>query len=179
MANRPLFRAAGHARAAETPRASGVRLRRAAVAVVLATGQLAGCYHYVPVSQPAAAVGAAVSLGINDRGRVALTDAVGPGVRRMEGRVLENTDSSLVVSVVSVQHIDLGVPAKWAGERVEVGRDFVNELRERRFSTTRTGIALGLVAAGAVAVSFIAIEGFGSDGGGGNGGNGNQQMRAR
>jgi hypothetical protein len=152
---------------------------RASVAVVLTMMQLAGCYRYVPVSQAATPVGADVWLGINDRGRVALTDAVGPGVRRMEGRVLENTDSSLVMAVSSVQHIDLGVPAKWMGERVEVGRDLVNELRERRFSATRTGIALGLVAAGAIAVSFIAIEGFGSDGGGGGGGNGNQQMRVR
>src|SRR5215211_5212916 len=104
-------RARMYAPGARASRARPLRVR-ASVALILTIVQLAGCYRYVPVSAAVMPVGAEVSLAVNDRGRVALSDAVGPGVRRMEGRVLENTDSSLVLAVMSVQHIDLGVPAK-------------------------------------------------------------------
>ena len=135
----------------------------AVLALLLLLSQLTACYTYVPVEVSALPPGAEVTMAVTDRGRVALTEAVGPGVRRIGGNVMSATDTSVVLAVSSVQHIDLGVPVRWAGERVVVSRDFVSEIREKRLSRSRTAIMVGLVLAGAVAASFVAIEGFGGD----------------
>jgi hypothetical protein len=102
-------------------------------------------------------------VGISDRGRVALSEPVGPGVRRIDGQVLEHTDTSMVLAVTSVQFLDLNVPMRWDGERVEVSRDFITDLRERRLSRSRSVIAAALVTAVVLVISLIAIRGFGGD----------------
>jgi hypothetical protein len=154
------------------PPAVCTRRVRAAVAMVLLVPQLTGCFQYAPVQGVQVPTGAQVSVGLTDRGRVAMTEAVGPGVRSIEGQLLGQTDTSLVLSVSSVRYFDLGL-ATWAGERVEVGTDYIHDLRERRFSRTRTWIAGAAVAGGLILASFIAIRGFGGDGGSDRPGNGN------
>lgn len=139
------------------------RAIRATAALLLLLPPLTGCYTYVPVASSAVPPGTEVTMAVTDRGRVALTDAIGPGVRRIGGSVMSSTDSSVVLAVRSVQHIDLGVPVRWDGERVEVSRDFVSEIREKRLSRTRTGFMIGLALLGAVGASAIVIDGFGSD----------------
>lgn len=136
---------------------------RALIALILLIPQLTGCYHYVPVSSIVLADDAEVVVGVTDRGRVELAEPVGPGVQRLGGRVLMQTDSSLVLSVMSVQYLDLAQPVKWKGERVEVMRDLTSEIRERRLSRPRTWLMLGIVAVGGFLASRIAIEGFGGD----------------
>lgn len=125
--------------------------------------QLAGCYSYVPVSSSAVPPGSRIAVAVTDRGRVGLSEPVGPGVRRIEGDFLAETDTSVMLSVSSVQFLDLGMPARWSGERLEISRGFISEIREWRLSRTRTWITLGLVAVGAIAASFVAIGGFGAD----------------
>jgi hypothetical protein len=139
--------------------------------MVLVIPQLAGCFRYVPVQSDLVPPGARVSVGLNDRGRVAMTEAVGPGVRNLEGQLLGRTDTSLVLSVISVRYFDLGL-ATWAGERVEVGTGYIHDLRERRFSRTRSWLAGTAVATGLVLASFMAIHGFGGEGAGNRPGNG-------
>lgn len=147
-------------------RAVPARSLRASIAVVLLVlPQLAGCYRYVPVSSPATPVGADISVGITDRGRVALSTGMGPGVRRISGRVLESTDTALVLSVASVQYLDTNVPGRWTGERVVIARDYVSDIGERRLSRARSGIMAALLLVAVIAASLIAIEGFGDDSG--------------
>jgi hypothetical protein len=153
------------------PRAVRRRCVRA-VLVIMLIPQLTGCFQYVQVQSTEAPVGAQVSVGLTDRGRVAMTDAAGPGIRSLEGNLLERTDTSIVLSVSSVRYYDLGL-ATWAGERVEIQTDYIHDLRERRFSRTRTWIAGAVVAGGVVFASFLAIRGFGSDGDSDRPGNGN------
>jgi hypothetical protein len=157
-------RRSGSGRTREFPRAVRGRPLRAGLAVVLLVPQLTGCFRYVPVPSAEVPAGSQVQVGITDRGRVALTDAVGPGVRSLEGQVLARTDTSLVLSVSSVRYYDLGL-ATWAGEQVEVGTDYIDNLRERRFSRTRSWIAGAAVVGGLILASFIAISGFGGDSG--------------
>jgi hypothetical protein len=164
-------RQCGSGRMGGLPRAARARPIRAALAMVLLIPQLTGCFQYVPVQSAQVPAGAQISVGITDRGRVAMSEAVGPGVRSLEGHLLGRTDTSLVLSVSSVRYFDLGL-ATWAGERVEVGTDYIHDLRERRFSRTRTWIAAAAVAGGLILASFIAIRGFGGDGGPDRPGNG-------
>jgi hypothetical protein len=109
--------------------------------------------------------GAMVSVSPTDRGRLELAPMMGSGVRRLDGRVLESTDSALVLAVTSVQLFGESEPGKWSGERVAVSRDFVSEVRERRHSRVRTGIMAGLTVVAAIAASSLAIKGFGSESG--------------
>lgn len=131
--------------------------------MVLLIPHLTGCFHYVPVGSSAVPSGTEVMVGVTDRGRVELTPVVGHGVRNIGGPLLESTDSSLVLSVTSVQYIDTRDLAAWPGERMELRREFVTDVRERRISRSRTGILAALIAAGIVAASLIAIWGFGDD----------------
>jgi hypothetical protein len=150
------------------------RLRpvRATIALLLLLPQLTGCYHYVPATTSTLPNGTRVSLGLTDPGRVALADAVGPGVRRIEGQILTSTDTAVVLSVLTVQHVDLNVPVKWRGERVAISRNFVSDVSEWRLSKGRSWLLAGLIVVGAAVASTIAITGFGSDPGSDKPGNG-------
>ena len=137
------------------------RRTRATCALVLLIPQLAGCYSYVPVST--APLGSTVTVEVSDRGRVALAESVGPGIRRLNGQVTASNDSAVHVAVSSVQFLDVGAPVKWAGEPVSISRDYVVVLREKRLSRSRSWLAAGLFTAAGVAASLIAIRGFGGD----------------
>jgi hypothetical protein len=162
----------GHA----TPAGHGRRFR-SGVALVLVAIQLGGCFRYVPVGGAPVPAGTRVSLAINDAGRVALAEEIGPGIRTIHGDLREATDSVIVVSLSSVEYYDLSVPARMAGESREIPRRYVSEFRERQLSRSRTWMTIGLVVAGLVVGSLIAITGFGTDdpsdrpNGGGNGDN--------
>lgn len=148
---------------------------RRAAGVILLTVHLGGCFRYVPVGGTPVPAGSVVSVAVNDRGRVALADEIGPGVMKVHGRFIESTDSAIVLSMSSVEFMDLGVAVRMNEERVQVPREFVTELREKRLSRSRTWLTVALIGAGLVAASFVAITGFGGDvpgdrpDGGGNG----------
>jgi hypothetical protein len=146
------------------------RARRACVAIALLLPHTTGCFHYVPAAPATLPAGAEVSVGVTDGGRTALAETVGPDVLRIAGTVVESTDMALVLSVQSVAFAQLPVPAQWAGERVEISRDLLSDVRQRRISTTRTAVMAGIVTAAAVAVSFLGLRGFGTDPGGGESG---------
>jgi hypothetical protein len=134
--------------------------------------QLTGCYQYVPTGSQPLPRGAEVSVSLSDAGRVAMTEALGPGVRRLGGTLLEHGDTAYLVSVRTVEYLDLAITAQWAGEQVEIPRRHVTEVRERQLSRTRTWVTIGLVVAGLIASTFVAISGFGDDEGPTNPGNG-------
>jgi hypothetical protein len=130
---------------------------------VLLLPQLTGCFQSVPATTATVPTGAEVTVGITDRGRVALGESVGLGVRRMSGQVLESTDTTLVLAVNTVEYIDLGIPVRWPGTPVQISRDHVTEIQARQFSRTRTWLAVGLVAAAAVAATAIGLIASGGD----------------
>lgn len=128
---------------------------------------LLGCYTTVPVTgRPAA--DAVLVLDLNDRGRVALGDSIGPSASRIEGALQGVRDSSYVVRVASVQYLN-GQSNRWSGEPLTVPLDLVRDVRERRFSRTRTyGLAAGILAAVVAVVVGTDLVGGGSEPGRGN-----------
>lgn len=158
---------AGTASAGAQGRVPGLRLARGplgrAVALVLLATQLAGCYTYVPATSTQMAPGARVSVAVTDRGRSELGERVGPGVRRLSGTVVISTDTSLVLSVSTVDFIDVPVPVRWNGDRIVVGRSLLSEVRERRLSRSRSWVMAGVLALVGVGLSTLALTGFGSD----------------
>ena len=109
---------------------------------------------------------------LTDRGRSELGPSLGSGVRRLDGRLLQSTDSLMLISVESVEYIDAPLPARWSGEQVQIARHQIASVSERRISGRRTALAAALAVGFAVLVSLIAIEGFGLGGGDDNPGNG-------
>lgn len=125
--------------------AAAVRLAGVALATTLV-----GCYTLQPIRGPVPEVGAVVGLDINDAGRVALGGAVGPEIDQVEGRLLSKDSSGYLVGVTSL-HLLRGGEQVWHGEQVQVKKEYVVSVYERRFSPSRSA-ALAAVGIGAVAL---------------------------
>jgi hypothetical protein len=106
-----------------------------------------GCYEYVPVDSPSSTVGKLVELKITDPGRVGLAQRFGPGLDRVEGRLVAQGDSDLTVTVTSVTSLE-GENTKWSGESVNLNRGFIRTMSSRRVSPLKTSALV--IAAGAV-----------------------------
>jgi hypothetical protein len=117
------------------------------------------CYQYVPVQS--APVGSQVSVEINDDGRVALRDQLGPGIVRLEGRVTAMEGNALVLSTSSVTQIS-GRPTPVDTVRVRVSQGYIERIDERRLSRTRTWMVVG--GAVAIAAGFLLSGGIGGRG---------------
>ena len=89
-------------------------------------------------------------------------------MRRLDGAVLAKTDTTLVLGVNGVEYFDLPTRVRWDGERVLLSRSFINEVRERRLSKSRTWLTIAGVVVGGILVSTLAISGFGTDDDGNN-----------
>lgn len=121
--------------------------RRGAVAL-LALG-LAGCYAHTPL-YTLPTPGTRVQLELNDRGRVALEQNVGPEAAQVEGIVTAVVDSQLVVAVHRVRPL-YGREVRWAGESVVFRPEHLRSMGERRYSRGRTFALAGVLASGTVA----------------------------
>ena len=123
---------------------SSRRLMVSAIAMLVAAQ---GCYEYVPVESASSNVGKLVELKITDPGRVGLAERFGPGLDRVEGRLVAQGDSNLTVNVVSVTSLE-GENTKWSGESVNLNRGFIRTMSSRRISPLRTSALV--VAAGTI-----------------------------
>ena len=101
---------------------------------------LTGCYTYVPVQNPAPPVGEAVALEITDQGRVALADRLGPGVLRIEGRMLGQDGEQLLISVGRIVQVN-GQVNLWSGESMRLDRGLVGRTQTRQLDRRRTWLA--------------------------------------
>lgn len=143
---------------------SGLRIRTSWQAATLCAACLAGCYTYTPVGEVAPEVGRTFAFDLTDQGRAALSTRVGPGTDKIEGDLVDLTDTTYRVRVVRTVDIR-GTAVKWSGEEFWFGREYVGTVRERRKSPTRTAIAIGVLGAGVVAAITVAtLEVTGSEG---------------
>ncbi len=118
---------------------------------------VSGCYRSVPLETSTPPIGQTVSFIISDVGRVRLADRLGPGVTRIEGRVVGVEPEEYQISVFRIAQIDGGV-SQWTGETIRLDRGFVDRLQGRQLSKKRTWILAAGVTAG-VAL-FIATRGL-------------------
>jgi hypothetical protein len=125
---------------------------------------LAGCYASMPVNGTPAA-GTTVVLDLNDRGRVALGEQVGPSARTIEGQVGSASDSTYSLRVSSVSYLN-GQSNRWSGEPLTVPANLVSRATQRTFSRGRTTL-LGVAAAAALAILIKSTNLLGNASGGG------------
>ena len=139
-----------------------VRRITALVAVAVLLPNVTGCYESLAVRTSVVPVGTDVTLAITDRGRVALGKQLGEGVARLTGRVANASDSVYVVKVSSVEYIAAPI-GHWAGEEINVSRDYIASVSERRLSRKRSWLAAGIIV-GAIAVVSLGIKIIGGGG---------------
>jgi len=149
----------GH-RPVDRPTLPSVRTLRGWTALLLtAVASLSGCYVQVPISGTPRP-GTSLVLDLNDRGRLALGDSIGPSASRIQGTVQASSDSSYVLRVQSVQYLN-GQTNTWSGEPLAVRADLIGRARERQYSRKRTW-ALGLATVAAIVAVAVTADLFGS-----------------
>ena len=132
---------------------------------VLVLPLLAGCYTLVPVATLQPAPGTKLSVLLNDEGRMQTAQQVGPYVMRIDGELVQASESNYVLAVTDVVDIR-GAHSKWTGETVPLPKSYVMTTYERRFSTPKTVLLLGTVTAGFMAlVASFNLFGFGGSSG--------------
>lgn len=147
---------------------TGIRVSgsRRAAGALCAAACLAACYTYTPPLEVRPEVGRTFAFEPTDEGRATLAAGIGSGTERIEGVLLDLTDTTYGVSVARVVDVR-GQVARWSGEVVSLRREHIGAVRQRRKSPARTALAVGAVTAGVVAiVSVAALDVFGNDPGG-------------
>ncbi len=135
--------------------------------VLLAAVPLGGCYTYTVYAHDRPLAGSIIEVTLNDRGRVAMEPHMGPEVLSAEGRVLQASDSTFVLAVTRVVHLDRAVQ-RWGAEQVAFRLEHARQLRERRFSSGRTVLLAGSFTASVVAfvATGVVLNVFGREGSG-------------
>jgi hypothetical protein len=136
---------------------------------------LAACYTRLPLTSPEPAPGTKLTLVLSDQGRLDAARQIGPYADRVEGTLVQSTDSDYRVAVTDVVDIR-GVHTKWLGENVTLRHNDLGMTYERRLSKPRTiALAVGLASAAIALIAsrnLLGIGGQGDTGGGTGGGNG-------
>jgi len=123
--------------------------------VALGSLLFSGCYTYVPSDAARLDPGSQLEFELNDQGRVAMDERLGPEVATVDGTLVAVTDSQYGVRVARVRYLD-GTSSAWGGEKVDLQQQYVKRVLERKFSKGRTLVAIG---SGAAAIgAFIATR---------------------
>lgn len=111
-----------------------------------------GCYSYSAVPVSTAPVGEPVRVRLSGAEAERLEPVLGFTDREIEGQLLEQSDSSIVLSVALPLPATSGSTLERAHQRIIIPRSDLQELQRRHLDKTRTSL---LVGAGVVAVSAI------------------------
>jgi len=104
-----------------------------------------------------------VELVLNDQGRAALSERLGPMVEKVEGQLLSQQADAYTISVVRVNQIN-GNSALWNGEQVTVLKAHTIGFQVRRLNKVRTvSLAVAVTAAAVVLFFGKALTGGGTD----------------
>jgi hypothetical protein len=133
---------------------------------------LTSCHRYEPVTAATVARGSSVAVSLTDYGTANLGRLLGLGVGTVEGNLMAVSDSAYTLSVQVVRQRN-GIETFWRGEQVAIPRTDVAEIRQRRFSRSKSALATVAVLAAALgAVEAFIGTGSGSGPPGGSGGGG-------
>jgi hypothetical protein len=141
--NRPVEREA-HRRAAE-PRLRVYGGFRLLGPVLLAVAAM-GCFTYNEVPRTEALPGREIQVDLNEIGRTALVNQIGPQVRSVTGR-LDASDTSGLTVAISKTSVMNGDDNGWHGEPMTIPYRYIAQIEERTLSKGKT-VALVALAAG-------------------------------
>jgi hypothetical protein len=144
------------------PRAVGQAAVVAAYRLLAAVGIASmlvstGCYTYPARTTSEVNPPALVAVDVTDAGRVELSDQMGTEVKRIEGQVVQRSDSALRLMVTEVSFLN-GTSNKWQGQEVTIRPLDVKTLSQRTYSKQRT--LLATLALGGLIALTVATKGF-------------------
>lgn len=164
------FRGFGPARSARHAiRVAGGTIARASVSSLAAVGilcvsvSLTGCYTYVQRPVAEAAPNTRVAAEISDAGRIALGEQMGSEVARIEGEVVQSSDSAMHLMVSEVRYLN-GTSNKWEGQEVTLRPQDIKAFSQRTYSKQQS-VIMAIVVGGAIALAIAAAAFTGLIGG--------------
>lgn len=137
---------------------------------LLAALLAAACYRTTPVTTPSPDSGVQLVVDLTDAGSVQLAPKLGTRIESVRGTVADETETGLLLLLQATVN-RTGSEARWQGERVEIPRDYIASMRERRFDKGRSILLAALLVGGVIAAGGILGGGSGFSGflGGGGG----------
>lgn len=127
--------------------------------LLVLTAVSVGCYTSTPVVSSSLPVGRTVQLRVTDAGRAALSEAMGPSVDVVEGRLVSHDSVQWTLAVTAVKLLRGGEQV-WSGERVRIPARDVALASEKTFSRTRTAIVAGAAVGVIVMVAKSGLTGL-------------------
>jgi hypothetical protein len=116
------------------------------------------CYSRSPITGTPQA-DTRIVLHLNDRGRLAYSERIGPSVREVEGLVESATDTSYTIRIAGIRYLD-NRRDTWAGERFTFATENISRVRQHEFSRSRTTLlAVGIAAALTAAIVTASLIG--------------------
>lgn len=118
-----------------------LRLTAAPLAAVLLLG---ACYRYVPETSAALETGAMYRAHLTPEGTQRVAPVLGANIARFDGRLVNVSDSALLVAISATVRRDDPRRTGWSGEQVTVPRSAVLGFDRRELDRKRTiGAAVG------------------------------------
>jgi len=134
---------------------------------------LCGCYESVPVQLNSVQPGTKIRVTLTDAGADSLARYIGPGVERVDGKLINTTDDKLAVGVTSIA-MKSGQDQYWKGETVAIPRAALATVQERRVNKPKSLLLGGILVAALASLRLSGVVG-GNGNGTGSGGHGGPQ----
>jgi hypothetical protein len=113
---------------------------------------VSACYSYSAIPVSTAPVGERVRVRLSGAEAERLEPVLGFTDREIEGQLLQQSDSTVVLSVPLPLPVERGATLERAHQRIIIPRSDLQELQRRQLDKTRTSL---LVGAGVVAISAV------------------------
>ena len=136
----------------------------AAPILALTAWSLLGCYTYVPVAGRGVPVTGDGRVVLNDAGTAAMTGALGPNVREIDGIILRATADSVVMTVAQTTTTSRERFTS-TGVTVAIARPLVQDISARTFSRKRS-LTFGAAVVAILSVAFRTVTAASASGAG-------------
>lgn len=124
---------------------------------------VAACYTQLPLETPLPVPEQRIVAQVTDTGVLAMSNALGPGAREVEGIVAGADATAWDLRMLRVDYRG-GTSVVWNQELVRFPRSALSQASERRFSKGRSWIMAGVVMSTALlAARFLGVIGGGED----------------
>lgn len=116
-----------------------------------------GCHTFLPLQESAPVPRTQVAVVLNDRGRVLVGDRLGQTIDRIEGVLMESSESEVKLQVARTVTLQ-GSSTIWQGEEVVLSRDGVRGFQPRQYSRGRTVmLVIGAIAGVGILAGAITL----------------------
>jgi hypothetical protein len=128
---------------------------------------LCGCYESVPIELNRVQPGTKIRLTLTDAGADSLARYLGPGVERVDGKLINTDESKLALGVTSIS-MKSGQDQYWKGESVAIPRYALATVQERKLNKPKSLLLGGIFIAALASLRLTGVVGGNGGGGGGN-----------